>query len=168
MPFVDAMQAYGAMATVFGRVTTAWAGGDIVGTGITGRRISERRTARAAVLTALVVATALLAIAAIDNLSGFFVLTSLARAAEREFSVTRQTTLGPVIDHAGQGSAAAAQCVLLNTATVLALNERGPRRHAGTGPHRLRPRRSPTPAGPGGSMAGPNPPRCWHPMPSAA
>ncbi|MER5750834.1 MFS transporter [Streptomyces sp. NPDC002088] len=117
--------AYGATATVFGLVTTAWAGGNIIGTGIAGRWLSERHTARAAVLTASVVVTALLAVAAMDNLPGLFVLTTLAGAAEGAFGVARQTTLGRVIDPAGQGSAVAAQRALLNTATVLALMSAG-------------------------------------------
>ncbi|MGW4890605.1 MFS transporter [Streptomyces murinus] len=116
---------YGATATVFGLVTTVWAGGQILGTGSAGRWFSERPTARPAVLTALAVGAALLAIAAFDSLPGLFVLTALAGAADGAFGVARQTTLGRVIDPASQGSAVATHAALLNAATVLALMSAG-------------------------------------------
>ncbi|MFI9601127.1 class I SAM-dependent methyltransferase [Streptomyces sp. NPDC052043] len=47
-------------------------------------------------------------------------------------------------------------------------DERGPCLLVGTAPHCLRPRWRPAAARPGGSIAGPNPPICRHPMPSAA
>ncbi|MFF8401168.1 MFS transporter [Streptomyces sp. NPDC015684] len=112
---------YGATATVFGLLTTAWATGQIIGAGTAGRLLSERATARPAALTACAVGAALLAIAALNSLPVLFVLTALAGAANGAFGVVRQTALGRTIDSAGQGSAAAAHAALLNSATIAGL-----------------------------------------------
>ncbi|MEU5492527.1 MFS transporter [Streptomyces griseofuscus] len=112
---------YGASATVFGLVTTAWAAGQIAGAAIAGRRLAERPTVRPAVLTVLAVGVALLAIAALHSLPGLFVLTALAGIADGVFGVARQTTVGRTIDPASQGSAVAAHAALLNSATIAAL-----------------------------------------------
>ncbi|MFJ8031929.1 MFS transporter [Streptomyces sp. NPDC096032] len=112
---------YGATATVFGLLTTAWAAGQIIGAGTAGRLLSERATARPAALTACAVGAALLTIAALNSLPVLFVLTALAGAANGAFGVVRQTALGRTIDSAGQGSAAAAHAALLNIATIAGL-----------------------------------------------
>ncbi|MFF9156095.1 MFS transporter [Streptomyces sp. NPDC014846] len=112
---------YRASATVFGLVTTAWAGGQIAGAAIAGRWFAERPTARPAVLTVLAVGAALLAIATLHSLPGLFILTALAGIADGAFGVARQTTVGRTIDSASQGSAVAAHAALLNSATIAAL-----------------------------------------------
>ncbi|MFE9882727.1 MFS transporter [Streptomyces sp. NPDC005784] len=116
---------YGATATVFGLVTTAWAAGQILGAAIAGRWFTERSTARPAALTVVAVGAALLAIAFFDSLPGLFVLTALAGAADGVFGVARQTTVGRTVQPARQGSAAAAHAALLNSATIAALMSAG-------------------------------------------
>ncbi|MEV6535874.1 MFS transporter [Streptomyces sp. NPDC051639] len=116
---------YGATATMFGLVTMAWAGGQIVGSGAAGRTLSERPTARLAVLMVLTVGAALLAIAVFDSLPGLFALTVVAGGANGAFGVARQTAIGRAVAPAGQGSAAAAHAALLNTATMVAFMSAG-------------------------------------------
>ncbi|MFF0143344.1 MFS transporter [Streptomyces sp. NPDC005227] len=117
--------AYGATATVFGLVTMAWAGGQIIGSGAAGRRLSERPTAPLATLMTVIVGSALVIIAFFDSLPGLFALTVVAGTANGAFGVARQTAIGRAVAPASRGSAAAAHAALLNTATMVALMSAG-------------------------------------------